>query len=184
MAVLFEVVGEQVRPKTEILLVEPFKSIWERDTSEGKKEAHRDFTFIEFMSSKKRSNPYSGYSEEERLAKLGRKLYDDEALEIDPLIEEALAEVIKIQTEGSMTFQYYISLLSVANKMKDFFNNIDIDERNDRGVPIYKPADITRAIADVDKVLHTLHATELKVEQELYETERTRGNKEINPYEQ
>ena len=184
MALLFEVNGNAVIPTTEARLVEPYKTIWERDMSETKESALRDFSFIEFMVSKKKTNPYAGYSEEERVKKLSLLHYGDEDHEIDTLVEQGRAELVRFQTEASATYSYLVSLLNIADRIKHYFNTVDIDERDDKGKPIHTISNITRAIGDIDKVLQTLHTAQAKVEQELYETTKTRSNKEINPYEQ
>lgn len=184
MSLLFEVNGQAVIPTTEVRLIEPFKTIWDRDETESKEFALRDFAFIEFMVSKKKTNPYAGYSEEERLKKLSLIYYGDENAEIDTLVEQGMAEMVKFQTEASATYSYLVSLLNIADRIKHYFNTVDIDERDDKGRPIHTISNITRAIGDIDKVLQTLHTAQAKVEQELYETTKTKGNKEINPYEQ
>jgi hypothetical protein len=182
MAYLFVVENSIAKPNTETLLISPFKEIWERDKSADKSQAIKEFTFIELMSSKKKTNPYSGYEAEVRFQKLKENIFDAD-WEIDELIEKALVSVHEFQTEASPTYSYYLSVLNAAEKMKSFFNNFDIDERNERGVPIYKPSDITRALNDTDKVLQNINSMKEKVEQELFEQTKTRSNKQINPFE-
>ena len=53
MSYLFIVENNIAKPNTETLLIEPFKTIWERDKTEDKGQAIKEFTFIELMSSKK-----------------------------------------------------------------------------------------------------------------------------------
>lgn len=182
MALLFHVNGNFVTPTAEALLIEPFCSIWERDKTTSKEEALRDFAFIEFMVSKKKTNPYKGYSDSERLEKLCAIYYKGDQ-DLDPLVEKGMAELVEFQTNGSATYSYLVSLLNIAERIKHYFNTVDIDERDDKGKPIHTISNITRAIGDIDKVLQTLHTAQEKVEQELYETTKTRGNKEINPFE-
>ena len=182
MALLFIVENNVAKPTTEVLLIEPFKTIWERDTTPHKTRAIREFTFIEFIASKKATNPYAGYSDEERWDKLVA-LYFEEA-EPDNAVEQGLAKMVEFQQEASPTLKYYLSVLGAAEKMRNFFDNVDINERNFKsGVPVYKPADITRAINDTDKVLQNLHSIKERVEQELFEQSKTKGNKRINPFE-
>jgi hypothetical protein len=184
MAYLFIVENSVAKPTEEILLITPFKEIWERDETDGKENAVADFTYIEFMSSKKRSNPYAGYRDEDRHEKLKELLFDEE-WEPDELVEQALIKVAEFQTEASPTYSYYLAVLKASEKMKDFFNSLDMEATNKRtGLPIYKPADITRAIVDTDKVLQNLNNMKEKVEQELFEQTKTKGNKKINPFEQ
>lgn len=183
MSFLFNVVNNVVVPNTETLLISPFKEIWERDETEEKESAMRDFSFVEFMTSKKKSNPYSGYGEEERMNILKVKYYKDENYELDPLVEEGLSVIVEFQTNGSPTYTFYMSLLKAVEEMKNFFNTVDLDERDDKNKPIYNISMITRAIGDFDKVLQSLISAREKLNQEVYEITKSKGNKEINPYE-
>jgi len=182
MAFLFTIENSVAIPNTETLLISPFKEIWNRDKSKYKDKAIKEFTFIELMSSKKKTNPYAGYSDEIRFEKLKEVLFD-ESWEQDILLEQALIKVDEFQREASPTYSYYIAVLEAAEKMKNFFRTFDMDERNDKNVPIYKPGDITRALNDTDKVLQNINSMKEKVEQELFEQVKTRSNKTINPFE-
>lgn len=183
MAFLFTVENAVAKPNVETLLISPFKEIWERDTSTDKSQAIKEFTFIELMTSKKKTNPYAGYADDIRFNKL-REIYFDSEWEPDSLIERGLIEIDKFQKEASVTYSYFLSVTKAAEKMKQFFNTFDMTERNERtGLPIYKPKDITAAMTDTDKVLQNLNAMKEKVEQELFEQTKTRGMKQINPFE-
>lgn len=183
MAHLFTVENNVAIPNTETLLIQPFKSVWDRDKTLDKEVAIKEFTFIELMSSKKKSNPYSGYSDDVRFEKLREALFDKD-WEPDRLVEQCLAKVDEYQKEGSATYSYYIAVLEAAEKMKIFFRTFDINERNDKGLLVFKPADITRALNDTDRVLQNLNSMRDKVEQELFEQTKTRANKQINHFEQ
>ena len=70
-----------------------------------------------------------------------------------------------------------------AEQMKTFFNNLDISEVNSKtGNPLYKPKDITSALNDANRTLETLDSMKEKVEQELFETTKNKGQKEISPF--
>lgn len=182
MSHLFVVDNNIARPNTETLLITPFKEIWERDSSKNKTQAIKEFTYIEFMSSKKKSNPYAGYEESVRHQEL-KKLLFSEDWSPDIFITGGIKKVDEFQEEASPTFSYYKSVLSAAEKMKDFFNTFDINEVNDKGARVFKINEITSAIAGTDRVLQNLHSMKEKVEQELFESVKTRNNREINPYE-
>lgn len=182
MAFLFVVENGIAKPNTETLLVEPFKTIWDRDKSKEKDVALKELTFIEFMTSKKRSNPYAGYDDGLRYERLIETM--PPKWEMDKEVESGLIKMREFHEEASPTYQYYLSASRAAEKMRGFFNTFDINERNERnGSPIYKPSDITRALNDTDKVLQNLNSMKEKVEQELFEQTKTRGNKTINPFE-
>lgn len=183
MAFLFVVENNIAKPNTETLLISPYKEIWERDSSEDKGQAIKEFTFIEFMCSKKASNPYAGFDDVTRFERLKESLFSED-WEMDNLIEKALIQMREFQTEASVTYSYYISSKIAAEKMQAFFLNFNMNERNERtGLPIFKPRDITSALKDTEDVLNRLNSMKEKVEQELFEQTKTKGNKTINPFE-
>lgn len=183
MAYLFTVEGRAVAPNTETLLISPFKEIWERDKTVNKDIATEEFTYIEFMVSMKKSNPYRQYDESLKEQKIREDLISQEGWEPDDLIIEGIKKLKKFQEEASTTYNYYIGAKTAAEKMKNFFLEVDINERHPKtNMPIYKPGDITRALNDTEKVLNNLKSLEKKVEEELYESAKTMGNKEISPF--
>jgi|SRR6187402_909413 len=183
MGILFTVENGIVKPNPNTLLIEPFKTIWERDTTPIKSLASKEFTYIEFMSSKMKDNPYRGYDDDLRHLRLVKEFLP-EGWNPDKLIEQGLIKVAEFQKEASETYSYFISVINAANKMKQFFDSFDMNAKNERtGLPIYKPKDITGAMIDTEKVLQNINAMKEKVEQELFETTKTRSNKQVNPFE-
>lgn len=183
MSFLFVVENNVAKPNTETLLISPFKEIWERDKSKDKVQATKEFTFIELMTSKKKSNPFSGYNDEVRFSKLKEMLFD-ENWKPDMEIEIGLVKMKDFQEEASPTYKYYIDNLETAEKTRTFLKNIDLYERNTKtGNPLYKPKDVTSAIADTERILQTLAILRDKVEQELFESVKTKGNRQINHFE-
>ena len=132
MSYLFVVENSIAKPNTETLLISPFKEIWERDKSKDKSQAIKEFTYIEFMVSKKKTNPYTGYDPEARKKELGKLLFNNPNFEEDYLIIEGLAKLEKFQTEGSSAYTFLLAAETAANKLKDFFLNFDLNERNTR----------------------------------------------------
>jgi hypothetical protein len=183
MAYLFEITEKVVFPNPETLLISPFKDIWDRDNSEGKKVALKELTYIEFMTSQKKSNPYKEYPHEKRQKVLLRDIIQDDNWMADELIHKAISKIDEFQKDSSATYSYYMSAKIAADRMKQFFESFNIKERNDKtGNPIYKPRDITAALNDTEKVLNNLNNLKKKVEEELYEESKMRADKQISPF--
>lgn len=180
---LFIVEDHIVRPNVEILLVPPFTELWERDKSAGKGKVLREFAFIEFMCSMKKSNPYKGYSDEQKPIKIIERIFSGEEYEPDEVVCDAMEVYTEFQNNASPSLSFYRSALKGAKKLEDFFTTLDMNERNSREQPLHKPGEITRALKDTFDVLKTLRALEDKVAEEIYEDTKTRGGKEINPFE-
>lgn len=183
MSLLFQIQGKAVFPNPETLLISPFKEIWERDKSSKKETAIQEFAFIEFMTSMLKSNPYREYPEDRKEEIIRKDIITEEDWKPDELIEKAMEKIKEWQTEGSISYTYWMSNKTAAEKMIDFFNNFDITEVNPKTFnPIYKPRDITSAIADAEKTLTTLNALKKKVDEEIFESNRVKAGKEISPF--
>jgi len=183
MSYLFEVENKAVIPHTETLLISPFKEIWERDKSKGKQFAIEDFSYIEFMSSMKKTNPYRQYPEDRKHDVIKEAVITRDDWEADNLIKEAIKVMDKFQKEASTTYNYYIAAKQATENMQKFFEEVDLSERNFKsGNPVYKPRDITNALTDTEKVLANIKGLEKKVEEELYEEVKSRANKTISPF--
>ena len=182
MAFLFEIKNNAVIPKAEALMLPEIKKIWDKDASASKKKALDTFAYIEFISSSLKSNPYSGYPLKKRKEILGKLYFNDPDYTPNEDIREALALIEEFQTNGSLTYSYYSAAKAAAEKMKDFFNTVDLTEKNKMGLPIYKPKELTSALLDSDKVLENLRNLEEKVQKEMFgkEIERIRADKTIS----
>lgn len=185
MAHLFIIENGVAKPTPEILLVSPFKDIWERDKTTGKGKAIKEFSYIEFMSSKKASNPFKGYEEEARDLAVRREVFaDNTKWKPDAQVKRGIRWIEKVQTEGSFSYRFHQGALIAAEKLLTFFYNFDLEDKTDKGFPLYKPKEISSAIADTETILTKLKNLEIKVEEDLYSTTKTKGNKEINIFEQ
>lgn len=183
MSWFFEFDGKESKPKAEVLLVEPFAGMWKAD----RRAALKGFTFAELYTSKAKSNPYAGYSDDVRMEKLGLEVYGKRGMrfaDLDDDVKECVRKLEEWQTEASVTWRYYNSQVAAAEKLIVFFQNFDLDERNDRGALIYKPKEITSALADAEKIMQNLTALRAKVEQEMFESSKGVAGREIGAYEE
>ena len=183
---LFRLEGTVVKPTEHALLIPPYSDIWNRDKDPEKNNAIRDFTYIEFCCSYKKSNPYRGFAEDVRKIKVGEAVYKEDYINFveDSLIQEGIELYEKLRVEASPTIQYYLAAKSGAEKMMNWLNTFDMETTNARtGLPLYKPREITSALKDTYDVMKTLNALEEKVHEQLFESMKTVGNKEINHFE-
>lgn len=182
---IFEIQNEKALPSTYALLIEPFKTIWENDNSKGKENAIKKFTFIELMCSRKKSNPFIGYSEDIRYSKLAENIFGDEFARPtnDELVEQGINVYKQLMYEASPTLSYLEAALESAEKVKEMMRNVDFDERTNGGAAVYKPGDITKALKETNEVVKSLMALKDKVESELMEDAKTRGSRDIGHFE-
>jgi hypothetical protein len=184
MSLLFTVESKVVSPTTESLLIFPFREIWERDDSKDKRYAIEDLSYIEFMASIQKSNPYSGYPEDQRPDKIIKDIITRaEWDQTDSLILAGITKLKQFQAEASVTYNYYMAAKSAAEKMQHFFINFSMSDVNLRtGAPIFKPKDITSALNDTSRVLENLNTLREKVDNEIFEEVKNKGQKIVSPF--
>lgn len=172
----------KVHPET--ILVEPFKKIWERDTSKKKENAVKDMTFINFMASPFTSNIFKDILDmkkrEEKIIescfKGDYKPDEDVYSAIDWCTKQYLMDM-------SLSYRTLIAAKTSAENLNDFLINVDLNERNEKGYPMYKPAEITRATKDLAQQIDAIKKLEISVMEEYKESSRTRATSIINPLE-
>lgn len=184
MSLLFTVESKVVSPSTETLLIFPFREIWERDDSKDKRYAIEDLSYIEFMASIQKSNPYSGYPEHERPNKIIKDIITRaEWDQNDQLLLAGIDKLKQFQAEASVTYNYYMAAKSAAEKMQLFFTTFSMSDVNLRtGAPIFKPKDITSALNDTSRVLENLNTLREKVDNEIFEEVKKKGQKIVSPF--
>lgn len=183
MSFLFIIDGRVVNPNAETLMISPFKEIWGRDKSKDKEFAIKEFAYIEFMTSMLKSNPYREYSEQKKESVLRKEIINDDSWIADSLIQQGIDKIVQFQTEGSITYSYWMANKIAIEKQIEFFKNIDIGERNERtGLPIYKAVDIPNAVSASEKALLTINSLKSKVEEEIYEKNKNKSDKTISPF--
>ena len=179
MANLFVVENHVAKPNPECLLVNPFKEIWERDNTADKRVAIAEFSYIEFMSSMKDSNPFRDEEEDVKETRIIEEVKPSNDWKPDALLTQGVERMIEIQNT-SLTYRFYMGCRSAAEKVILNWRGIDLSERTKAGMPVFKAKDVTSGLQDAEKILQTLSSLDKKVQQDLLEISKTRANKEIS----
>ena len=180
---IFEIDGSVVRPVKDILLIYPFNEIWNRDESKHKSIAMNELAYIYYIVSPKKTNPYSGYSNEVKSKKIIEGLWKDSLWNPDELVTTGVNVYTKWLEEAAPSMRYYHAVKSGVEQTINFFQNIDFNERTDKGLPVYKISEVIPALKSANEVLKSMTDLQERVEQEIYESSKTKSGKEINVFE-
>lgn len=180
---LFEVRDGRAFPVTHALMIKPFKTIWEQDETEDKGEAIKMLSFIELFCSPKKSNPYHGYSEDERYIKLKEEIYDDAQYELSYLVTDGIIKYENLLENASPTYSLLRTCEQTTERLKEALTTIDINERTRSGGAVYKPKDITGALSEIADVAKNIETLREKVTQELLAETKTRNSREPGYFE-
>lgn len=178
---LFDIKGDEVVLNAQTLGIPPFRQLYERDKSKGKKQAFKEISYITFLCDNTTDNRYRGYSEIEREKVLRRDFIKDNSWEPDALVKEAIEKFRELQK--TPTSRLYESALSGANKLADYFADIDLRVIDEEGKPYYSAKELAQNLAAVGGIVRSLKQLEAIVRQEQMDATTARGGSEILEFE-
>ena len=165
----------------EILLIREFAALMDvkrnkcKEDPEGKYKlrAFREFTYIylaiDWMS------PYRDYYEQDKHQEALRDANITEEEFNNPEFRAACRKYRALQDE-TRSIKLLKAAQNVIDKFVDYFNNIDVEERDEQtGKPIYKTKDIMAEISSLHKVHEELVILESQVKKEMSETSSIRA---------
>lgn len=177
---ILTVQNNRVVPNPHALSDPPFKELWDRAVD--KEVALAEFTYIEFMCSLKKTNPYKDYPPEYKAKAIARAAFGTDTYEPDELVMKCIHAYRK-HLSKQLAVRMYDAAKEVAERLIRDMTHMDLGERTKSNAAVYKPIDITKAISESDKVLAALQSLEKKVEEDVYEKMKTKGDRRVNPLE-
>ena len=176
-----EITGRAVLNSPDLLLIQEFKSLLEparnkcKEDSTGKKHllADKEFAYIYLALDWK--SPYSNYSELER----HEAALQDSGLTEDQFNDPTFRAACR-KYRNLLESNRYVRLLKsaelVTDKIIDYFNNVDVEERDEQTRKyVNKVSDIQKAMDNAAKQVETLKLVESLVKKELTEQSSIRG---------
>ena len=161
--------GTVILNSADLALIDEFKTLIKRN----KERADREFTYIYLAIDWK--SPYSNYSELERHEAALKDAHITEQEWEDSSFRAACRKYRALQESNR-----YVRLLKsaelVTDKITDYFNNVDLEERNEStGAYVNKVSDIQKAMENAAKQIETLKMIESLVKKEITEQSSIRA---------
>lgn len=185
MVDIFEInENQKLNVTAQALLIPEIKEIWDRDKDIKKSVAIQELSYVEFMTSPRKHNPYREFKGDEKKKQVIKDLIKIPDWKPDEIVNKVILIIENFYEKGSQSYRYFLSVKKAIQNMEDFFNNVDLEEKNFKtGNPLYKPSDITRALNDVEKILQSFKSLEKRVQEELLESKsKIQADKVISPF--
>lgn len=180
---IFDIVNGELVVSEHTLMIEPFCTIWESDTTPKKIHAMKLFKFVDLVCSPKKTNPYFGLDEEERIPRVKKEIYKDENYRTTDFMIQSIEKYKELLEHASPTYAHLNAGLVASNKLKHYLLSFNLDERTPNGAMVIKPKDITSALREIPDVAKGIIEMIGKVKYELTESSKTRNQREIGQYE-
>ncbi len=163
----------------ENLTIPELKLIFDRDETVDKKKAYLELCFIYHSSDFK--SPYNNMEEELRVVQLKKDFFSDTTWTPDDDVKKAIIKYKLLQETPSM--RLLISARKAINKVQNYFDSVDLQERTDKGMAVNKITELTNSMGNIGKIVESVDKLEERVKKEQLKETKIRGNKEISDYE-
>ena len=161
--------GTVILNSADLALIDEFRTIIKRD----KDRADREFTYIYLAIDWK--SPYSNYSVQEAHQAALQDAHITEEEWNDPDFRAACRKYRALQ-ESNRYVRLLKSAEEVTDKIIDYFQNIDLEERDEQtGKYVNKVSDIQKAMDQSVKQVETLKQIESLVKKEITEQSQIRA---------
>jgi hypothetical protein len=170
---IFELKNFVVTFSPQALMLQPFKEIWMNDQSKDKAKAVQELSYVFYMSDERSDYMYI-LDEEERKETVMADLNMDPAWIKPQYIDEAIAFYVEASTTTST--QMLKSTRGVIEKISKFLDDIDVNERDKNGKPVF---DIGKIVASVEKVPKLVKALN-EIEQEIVKEKELKAQSSKN----
>lgn len=176
---LFKYEGYKITISEEALLLRPFKAIWKRDKTQNKEKALMELGFIYFFCDIRSDYQYI-VDEDARKESIKEGEGLPKNWEPDSVVIEAI--------EFYNTFKPTSALLLedtrfAVDKLRKLLREIDLNQTDDKGKPIYTLNTITATIKQVPSLVRDLDEAERSIAKEIAQSDKARGAQTKSIYE-
>lgn len=180
---LFSIVDWELRIEEQVWGFLPFKALLKRDKTKQKEKAMAEMLFI-YHFSDARSDYAIHENEEEKIAEIKKDIGLSEKWEPDALVKEATDFYIK--RSATPITELYTASVEAVLAVKEYLKDTDklLKERTDKGMPVTKVGDVTKALKDVKSIMQDLKAAEREMVKEIKTAEqRQKGARTFGLFE-
>ena len=169
----------------EAMGIDVFYNIWTRDKDPNKQLAIKELSYVWYMESNSLLNPYKKeyLDVKVRHTKIMEDVFPNNSTwKPDKLIADAIVKYRELNY--SFNVEYIQSAKTAASATMEYFNGIDYNECNDKGVYKYKIKEVLSALKETSTIIKELENLQELVENELNSSDaRIRGGERLGGFE-
>lgn len=176
---LFKYESYKVTISEEAILLKPFKAIWNRDRTKSKDRALDELGFIYFFCDPRSDYQYlTDETERKKAIKEGEGL--PEKWEPDKLVLDAMDFYNSFKPTSALLLE---DTRYAVDKLRKLLKDINLEDKDDKGKPIYTLNTITATIKQIPSLIKDLDEAEKTLTSEMMQKGRMRGQGEKTIFE-
>lgn len=179
MIKLFEYESYEVTVAPEAIMLAPFKALYDRDKRKDKSLAKQELAFIYFMGDPRSDYQYIN-DREVRETEVIKGLGMPEGWTPDEAVKRALAfyESFKPVSAGLLEDTRF-----AVDKLRKMLREINLDERDEKGKPVYTLNVITQTIKQIPSLVKDLDEAERTLSRDIVAEAKARGSQNKSLFE-
>lgn len=168
---LFKYEGFNIEIAPQALRLKAFRDLYERDTSKDKSRAIDELTFVYFFT-----DPRSDYmitsDEDSRINAIKADMGLPSNWTPDDKVMKAVELYKSFRPVSAMLLDdaYYM-----INKLRERMRNVDYDERDEKGRPLYTFESVTKTVMKIPELVDVLGKAVDRVNKDILEQEKASG---------
>lgn len=179
MIKLFKYDSYKITIAEEALLMKPFKAIWNRDRSQSKEKALAELGFIYFFCDPRSDYQYLTDEDTRKKAiKEGEGL--PEKWEPDKIVTDAMEFYCTFKSTAALLLE---DTRFMVNKLRKQLRDLDLNEKDDKGKPIYTLNTMTATVRQITPLVKELDEAERVLASEAVQGGKMRGQGEKTIFE-
>ena len=176
---LFRYEGYTLNISEEALALKPFRAIWVRDKTEKKERAIMELGWCYFMEDPRSDYQYITDEDERRKA-----IIEGEGMPSKWKPDKKMNEAIEYYRKFKSTSALLLEDTRIAvDKLRTLLRNIDLEQADSNGKPVYTLNTITSTIKQVPQLVKDLNEAEESINKEMKDTGKMRGQGEKTIFE-
>jgi hypothetical protein len=176
---IFELKNFQVSFSPQALAIKQFKEIWDTDPSEDKSEAIKELSYVYYMADDRSDYMYE-LNEDIRSELIKKDIGMDTGWIRPKYIDDAIS-YYRRASETTST-KLLESTRGVIQKISNFLDTVDPNERDKAGKPVFPIAQIVSAVEKMPKLVKALNDVEKEVIKEK-ELKGHSGNRDVGVFD-
>lgn len=162
-----------------LLTLKPFKALWVRDKTDKKERAISEIAYIYFMEDPRSDYQYIVDREERE-----RQIREGEGIKPSWKPDSTVQEAMKLYSSFKTPAALLLEDTRVAvDKLRQLLRNINLEEVDDKGKPIYTLNIVTSTIKQIPALVKDLDEAERALAKEIAQSDKVRGAQEKSIYE-
>lgn len=172
---LFKYEGFKVTISPEAMTLKPFKDLWDRDKSKDKNDAINELSFIYFFV-----DPRSEYSyltnDAIRMEEIKKGIGLPSKWKPDKMVMTAIDFYASFKPQSALLLE---DAREMVNNLRVYMKNVDYEERDEKGKPIYTLNSVTDTIKRIPELVKALNEAQSIVDKDIIEQDKARGSVEL-----